>query len=41
MGDDVFRGVRAKELSQKQTVLRFSSEFAVEESHGYFVVEEE
>jgi hypothetical protein len=36
VGDGVFRGVRAKELSQKQTTLRFSSEFSVEDSPGKF-----
>jgi hypothetical protein len=41
MGDDVFRTVRAKELSKKRTALRVSSEFSVEESHGRFAVEEE
>jgi hypothetical protein len=37
MGDSVFRGIRAKELPWKQTALRISSEFSVEDSHGKFV----
>jgi hypothetical protein len=32
VGDGVFRGVLAKELSLKQMALRFSSEFSLESS---------
>jgi hypothetical protein len=36
----VFRGVRAEELSWRQSALRVS-QFSVGDSHGKFVVEEE
>jgi hypothetical protein len=39
MGDGVFSGVRANELSQRRTALRVSSEFSVKDRHGKFVVQ--